>query len=271
MNALSPEEIELGKKKKVLDRLKDRLADREEKMTELRAELEQFEANYKMEVGRFYAELDEIEAQIAEEEVKLVPDDEEIKKRAEELRKRAEQSAADAEIADGCVQKWRPTVEAKKAYHNLARIIHPDLALDKDEKEKRHALMAKLNEAYSAGDQNKLNKLVEDFRDSPDLVRGDSIGDELVRAIRQIWQVKNRLKELREEKLKAELSELFILREKVEAEMREGRNTLKQMGERTKSYIKKSERRLENLRNLNQAQEEYVKDRYGMDISPFRQ
>lgn len=271
MNALSPEEIELNKKKKVLDRLKDRLADREEEMTDLRAELEQFEANYKMEVARFYAELDEIEAQIAEEEVKLVPDDEEIKKRAEELRKRAEESAADAEnIDDGCTQKWRPTAEAKKTYHNLAKIIHPDLALDKDEKEKRHALMAKLNEAYSAGDQNKLNKLVEDFRDSPDLISGDSIGDNLVRAIRQIWQIKTRLKELREEKLKAELSELFTLREKVNAEMLEGRNLLKQMAERTKTYIKKSQRRLENLRNLNEAQEEYVKDRYGMDISAFR-
>ncbi len=271
MDVLSPEEIELNKKQKVLDRLKDRLADREEEMTDLRAELEQFEAQYKMEVARFYAELDEIEAQIAEEEVKLVPDDEEIKKRAEELRKRAEESAADTQSnADGYTQKWQPTVEAKKAYHNLARIIHPDLALDKEEKEKRHALMAKLNEAYSAGDQNKLSKLFEDFRDSPDLIRGDSIGDDLVRAIRQIWQIKNRLKELREEKLKTELSELFTLREKVRAEMREGRNTLKQMGERTKSYIKKAERRLENLRTLNQAQEEYVKDRYGMDISAFR-
>lgn len=271
MNAFSPEDIELNKKKKVLDRLKDRLANSEEEMTELRAELEQFEANYKMEVARFYAELDEIEAQIAEEEVKLVPDDEEIKKRAEELRRRAEESAADAEGSmEGCMQKWRPTIEAKKAYHNLARIIHPDLALDKEEKKKRHALMARLNEAYSAGDQNKLNKLVEDFRDSPDLIRGDSIGDELVRAIRQIWQIKNRLKELREEKLRAELSELFVLREKVQAEMREGRNLLKQMAERTKTHIKKSQRRLENLRSLNLAQEEYVKDRYGMDISAFR-
>jgi hypothetical protein len=271
MNVLAPEDIELNKKRRVLERLKDKLADREEEMTELRAVLDQFEARYTMEVARFYAELDEIEAQIAEEEVKLVPDDEEIKKRAEELRRRAEESAANMEEGDpSCTQKWRPTTEAKKAYHNLAKIIHPDLALDAEEKEKRHALMAKLNEAYSAGDQQRLNKLVEDFRDSPDLVRGDSVGDELVRAIRQIWQIKNRLKELKEEKLTAELSELYILREKVEAEMREGRNLLKQMAERTKTYIKKSERRLENLRNLNQAQEEYVKERFGMDISAFR-
>ncbi|CAN5345897.1 hypothetical protein BH10ACI1_BH10ACI1_23610 [soil metagenome] len=271
MNVLAPEEIELNKKKRVLERLKDRLADCEEEMTELRAELEQFEARYTMEVARFYAELDEIEAQIAEEEVKLVPDDEEIKKRAEELRKRAEESAAaNNEENWNCTQNRKPTAEAKKAYHNLARIIHPDLALDAEEKAKRHNLMAKLNDAYSAGDQNRLNKLVEDFRDSPDLVRGDSIGDELVRAIRQISQIKNRLKELCEEKLVAEFSELFILQQKVQAEMNEGRNLLKQMGERTKTHIKKSERRLTNLRKLNEAQEEYVKDRFGMDISAFR-
>jgi hypothetical protein len=130
--------------------------------------------------------------------------------------------------------------------------------------------MAKLNEAYSAGDQNLLNKLVEDFRDSPDLIMGDSVGDQLVRAIRQFIQIKNRLKELREEKLVAELSELFILREKVQAEMLEGRNMLKQMAERTKTHIKKAERRLANLKNLNLAQEDYVKERFGMDISAFR-
>ena len=270
MNASSPEEIELNKKRKVLERLKDKLAFREAAMTELRAELEQFEANYMMEVGWLYANLDEIEAQIAEEEVKLVPDDEEIKKRAEELRRRAEESAASAENAEGCSFKYQPTAEAKKAYHNLAKIIHPDLALDAEEKEKRHDLMAKLNEAYSAGDQNRLNKLVEDFRDSPDLITGNSIGDQFVRTIRQIYQIKNRLKELREEKLVIELSELFILREKVQAEMLEGRNLIKQMAERTKTHIKKAERRLANLKNLNVAQEDYVKEKYDMDISAFR-
>ena len=270
MIELTPEEIELGKKQRVLDRLKDRLADREEDMADLRAELEQFEARYKMEVGRLYADLDEIDAQIAEEEYKLVPDDEEIKKKAEELRRRAEESAANTENTENCGSKWNPTAEARKAYHNLARIIHPDLALDADEKAKRHGLMARLNEAYSAGDQAQLNKLVDDFKNSPDVVRGDSVGDDLVRAIRQIAQVKARLNELREEKLKAELSELSVLREKVNAEFAEGRDLLKHMAERTKSFIKKSERRLTNLKDVNEAAEEYVKERYGMDISAFR-
>lgn len=268
-STIAPEEIELNKKKKVLDRLKDKLADAEEEIADLRAELDLFEGRYKIEVARFYHEFDEIEAEIAEEEAKLVPDDEEIKKRAEELRRRAEESVVD-ESNIHCGQKWTPTVEAKKAYHNLARIIHPDLALDATEKERRHELMAKLNEAYSAGDQSRLNKLVEDFRDSPDLVRGDTPGDELVRAIRQIYQIKRRMIELREEKSIAEHSELFTLREKSEAAMREGRDLLKQMAERTKTHIRKAQRRLTNLKNLNVAQEEYVRERYGMDITEFR-
>lgn len=272
MNVLAPEEIELNKKRAVLDRLKDRLADQEEKMADLRAELEQFEAQYTMEVGRLYADLDEIDAQIAEEEVKLNPEDEEIKRKAEEARLRAEESAAqaDEENWQACTHKWRPTMEAKKAYHKLARLIHPDLALDQEERERRHGLMAKLNDAYSAGDQDRLNKLVEQYRDSPDLVTGDSIGDELVRAIRQISQVKARLREIRAERLEAELSELYILREKVRSEMLEGRNLLKQMAERTRTHIKKSERRLVNLRQANVSDQAATDDRYGMNVSAFR-
>ena len=270
MIELTPEQIELNKKRRVLDRLKDRLADREEEMADLRAELERFEMRYKVEVGRLYADLDEIDARIAEEEYKLVPDDEEIKKKAEELRKRAEESAANSEDADAGSFKWNPTPGAKKAYHNRARSIHPDLALDPQEKEKRHGLMAQLNEAYSAGDQTRLNKLVEDFKHSPDVVKGQSAGDDLVRAIRQIAQVKARLEELKTETSTIEASELFVLLEKVKAELSEGRDLLKHMAERTKTFIKKSERRLVNLKNVNEAAEEYVKERYGMDISAFR-
>jgi len=105
MSEILPEEIELEKKLRVVDRLAERLADREEEMADLREELGRFEACYTMEVGRLYAEQDELEAQIAEEELKLVPDDEEIKKKVEELRRLAEESQAvqlrHADPADG--------------------------------------------------------------------------------------------------------------------------------------------------------------------------
>ena len=271
MDLLSPEEKELNKKRALLDRLKDRLANKEEEMADLRAELEQFEAKYSMEVGRLYADLDEIEARIAEEEVRVHPEDEEIRLKAEQARRRAEESAAQAEAEDweNCSFKWQPTVEAKKAYHKLARLIHPDLALDSAERERRHGLMAKLNDAYAAGDQALLNKLVEDHRDSPDLIKGSSLADELVRAIRQISQVKSRLKELKDEQLKIELSELFILQNKVRSEMLEGRNLLRQMAARTRTQIAKAQRKLDHLIKVNDA-ENSSGTRFGLDVSAFR-
>jgi hypothetical protein len=270
MDLLSPEEKELNKKRALLDRLKDRLASQEEEMADLRAELEQFEAQYTMEVGRLYAELDDIEARIAEDEVRIHPEDEEIRRKAEEARRRAEESAAqaDAENWANCSFKWQPTVEAKKAYHKLARLIHPDLALDRQERERRHELMARLNDAYSAGDQAALNKLVEDHRDSPDLIKGDSIADNLVRVIRQISQVKNRLRELEDERLKVELSELFTLRHKVRSETLEGRNLLQQMAARTRTHIVKAERKLDHLIKVNET-ETNSDSRFGLDVSAF--
>lgn len=268
---LTPEEIELEKKQRLLERLSDRLADREEDMTDLREELERFEAQYSMQVARLYAEMDEIEAEIAEEEWKLVPDDEEIKKRVEELRRKAEESArraADAEEAENA--DFTPTAEARKAYHNLARTIHPDLAIDAAEKERRHVLMAELNQAYTSGDQARLNKLADEMRMSPELVVGDTIGDRLVRVIRQISQVRSRFLELVKERTDAEASELFDLKKRVEAERTAGRDMLSQMAARTEAHIKKATRRLTNLRSVNAAAEEHVKETFGMDIGDFR-
>ena len=271
MAELLPEEIELAKKKRVVERLADRLASTEEAIADLHEELERFEARYTMEVGRLYAEQDEIDAQIAEEELKLVPDDEEIKKRVAELRRIAEESAARAAEAEKhAAEKWEPSAEARKAYHDLARIIHPDLALDANEKERRHSLMAELNQAYSSGDQLKLKKLSEDLRLSPEAVTGGTIGDELVRAIRQIAQIRKRFGELESERSESESSEVFELHKKVEAESMEGRDLLKHMAARAKTHIKKTQRRLENLRNVTAAQEEHVKETFGMDIGEFR-
>jgi hypothetical protein len=271
MAELLPEEIELAKKRRVVERLADRLADREEEIADLRAELERFEARYTIEVGRLYAEQDEIDAQIAEEELKLVPDDEEIKKKVEELRRLAEESAArTAEAKKLASEKWEPTAEARRAYHDLARIIHPDLAIDSTEKERRHMLMTELNRAYSSGDQTKLKKLSDELRLSPEAVQGETIGDELVRAIRQIAQMRKRFVQIDKELTSARASELLELWQKSETESAQGRDLLKHMAERAKTHIKKTQRRLENLRNVTAAQEEHVKEAFGLDIGEFR-
>jgi hypothetical protein len=270
MNLLAPEEIELNKKLQVLRRLENRLAEREESLVGFREELKIFEARYSQEVARLYAELDKIEAEIAEEEARLAPDDAEIQRRAEEARERAAESAAaaaDEENWQACSHKFYPSPEMKRAYYNLAKLIHPDLAVDGKEQERRHQLMAKLNDAYAAGDSKLMDALVEEHRDSPELVKGDSIGDQLIRAIRQIYQVKRRLQTLRTESIELEESENNQLRLKVEAEMQAGRNLLSQMAERTKTQIKRAERKLNHLRQVTEIEAD---ERFGLNVSMFR-
>lgn len=269
MNLLSPEEIELNKKQQVLRRLENRLAETEEFMLGFREELKIFDARYSQEVARLYAELDEIEAEIAAEEARLAPDDEEIQLKAEEARKRAEESAAaaDDENWQACSHKFYPSSEMKKAYYKLAKLVHPDLAIDSEERERRHQLMAKLNDAYAAGDAKLMDALVEEHRDSPELVKGDSIGDQLVRVIRQIFQVKRRLQTLKTERLELELSENNQLRLKVEVEMSEGRSLLSQMAERTRTQIKRAQRKLNHLRQVSEVDAD---ERFGLNVSMFR-
>ncbi|MBA2379479.1 MAG: hypothetical protein H0V76_07885 [Blastocatellia bacterium] len=271
MTDVAPEQVEIQKKRRLIERLAERLADREEEMAHLRGDLERFEVRYTMEVGCLYARQDEVDALVAEEELKLVPDDEEIKKKVEELRRLADESAARTKSAEERdAEQWEPTPEAKRTYHDLARVIHPDLAIEEGEKARRHTLMAELNEAYSSGDQIKLNKLAANMRMSPEMIMGDSPGDALVRAVRQIYQVRKRLIELKAEKSAAEASELFDLFNKVEAESAAGRDLLRHMAERAKTHILKTERRLENLQNVNRSAEQYVKEKFDMDIADFR-
>ena len=267
---LLPEELELQKKRGVLERLEVRLARTEEEMVGFRQELKIFAARYTHEVARFYAELDELEAEIATEEARLAPDDFEIQRRAAEAKARAAESAAatDDENWQACSHKFNPAPHLKDAYRRLAKLIHPDLAVSFAEREKRTLLMAQANDAFAAGDENVLFGLLDDYRDSPDSITGGDCGAALVRAVRQIYQVKRRLDILRGERAELEASENNQLLIKVEAEMRAGRNLLSEMAERTKTHLKRARRRLEELKQ-NVAVVDYS-EHYGMDVSMFR-
>jgi hypothetical protein len=270
MEEILPEEIELNKKRCLLARLETQLAQNEEEMVGFREELKIFAARYTQEVARFYSELDELEAEIAAEEARLAPDDFEIQRKAAEARTRAAESAAATaqENWQSCSHKFNPSPHLKNAYRRLAKLIHPDLAVSAAEREKRNLLMAQANDAFAAGNENILFDLLNEHRDSPDSIKGNDFGAALVRVIRQIYQVKRRLKILRTERADLEKSENNQLRLKVETEMQAGRNLLNQMAERTKTHIKRARRRLDELKQ-NGSVVDY-NAHYAMDVSMFR-
>jgi len=243
-----PEEEELEVKKRELQDLEVRLIENELQLANLKGEIATFEKLYLKIVGVRYVELDEIEAQIAEFLARRNPGNAKAQATAKEARARAEESCSGAAaLAVEGTNPFSPSPTLKGLYREVARRIHPDLAMDEADRAKRQKLMADANQAYENGDEAKLRAILEDYESSPEAVFGKGLGDELVRVIRKIAQVKRRLSEIENEVTQVEKSELFVLKVKVDKAAKEGGDLLRQMALDIDSRLADARDRLESL------------------------
>jgi hypothetical protein len=225
---LSPEEEELAKKREELAQLQVQLADRELYVANLRAELAAFEGKYLRQVGVLYAELDEWNAKLAEllaEESRT----EEARSAASKARAQATESRAASHGEAAEAKEFATSPELKNLYRELAKRVHPDLAIDEADRKLRERLMAEANRAYQNGDAEALQRILHEYESSPDSVRGTGVAADLVRVLRQLKQVGNRLAQIEEEVTDLEGSEIATLQAKAEDASRKGRDLLGEM------------------------------------------
>jgi hypothetical protein len=64
-------------------------------------------------------------------------------------------------------QRVRPSDEARQLYRELVRKAHPDLAQDDAERRRRDEFIARVNAAYSRGDEPLLRELSEEWAAGP--------------------------------------------------------------------------------------------------------
>ncbi len=236
---LTPEDEELERKKATLAELEALLADRELELASCLADLIHFEKRYLQTVGRRYALLDELKAKIAEANAQQNPRQQDARGRARQARSKAQESAravGDDDAASPSPEdaaspsKPKRSESLRNLYRQAAKLLHPDLTLDADEKEKRHRLMADLNDAYARGDEERIRAILREWHASPENVQGDGPGAELIRVIRKIAQVEKRLKAISIELEQLRLGELFKLRQAVEEAHANGRDLLRDLG-----------------------------------------
>ena len=240
----SPEEEELARKREELALLQAELAERELFLTNLRAELSAFEGQYLRQVGKLYAELDEWNAKIAE---RLAEEEstEESRSAAAQARTQAEESSSAVHGEAAKVQEFIPSAELKAMYREVAKRVHPDLATDEADRQRREQFMAEANAAYQREDAEALRRILEEYESSPESVRGAGIAADLVRAIRQIKQVRKRLSQIELEIARLIDSETAKLRAKADAARAEGRDLLAEMAEDVRRRIDAARRRFE--------------------------
>jgi hypothetical protein len=244
---LSPEERELEKKKAELAALEVTLAQQELELTTLQATLRAFERRYLSVVGARYAELDELQAQLAEAQARRNPQNIEAHARAEQARTQAHESAHTTAAASQGPQKFEPSDSLKKLWREACKRIHPDQVTDPKERERRNKVMAEVNRAYEDGDEARLQAILYEWADSPETIQGEGVAAELVRVIRKLAQIEERLRVIAVQLNQLKASDLYQLKNKVDAAAAEGRDLLAEMVVHVEAQLAEARKRLLDL------------------------
>lgn len=245
---VKPEERELAMKLEEHAAIEAELADRELKAEHLRAELGAFEKQYLHHVGSLYAELDELKAQIAWQKAAENPSDAIARAAADEARARAEETKATAgEKSEVAPRSFEATPEMKRLYREVAKRIHPDLASESEDRARREVLMAEVNQAYETGNEAKITKILTGYEHSPESVKGDGAGADLVRVIRRISQARARVAELDAETEALLRSDLYRLKSHLDQALVLGRDVLAEMAAKVANQISRAKSQLEKM------------------------
>jgi hypothetical protein len=228
---------ELVRRKAQLLVLSEELLGRERALAAYREELHAFETRYRKTLGGRYALLDDLADRLDElrERDDAVPPE-----REDDTDGPAERYPGQGVPGGGQNWDWgerqpepepRPVIgeDAKRLFRQLARRIHPDLAGDAQERERRTNLMVAANDACEQGDVAALERLLEEWHASPEAVTGRGTAAELERTLRRIAQVEVGMRRIDEELAELEASAMGWLRRRVEKADREGWDLLAHM------------------------------------------
>jgi hypothetical protein len=251
-----PEAAELDRKRAELTVVQGELAESELALAASKAELDAFETQYRRALGPRYARLDKLTERLESNGGRrngqsvaagTGPQPEELQ-------------GADDPFHGGQNWDWvredddraavpsggRGTVPeaAKRLFRLIARRIHPDLASDPEERERRTNLMVQANHAYELGDLQALRRLLETWERSPDSVVGHGTKAELERVVRRIAQASERLAEIERELAALEDSAMGWLRRRVRKAASEGWDLLSHMARELDRQIVEAEEEL---------------------------
>ncbi len=242
----SPDAAELLDKREQLATVRTRLAERESELAQLRAQFKTFEGRYLRQVGVLYAQLDELEARIAEREVALY-DSDTARRHAAESRQRAQETHDAAFGAAHEAEEFDPPPSLKTLFRDVAKRIHPDFARDEAEQRFFTLLMARANQAYSRGDTETLQRLLDDHREIHAAIAGEDTRAEILRISRQIQHAERDMAVLDAEQhtlLSGEIAELYL---DAEAAAREHRDLLTELASSLREQVAEAQQRFERV------------------------
>lgn len=218
--------------------LESALAARSAEIVRAKAGLDTFRIRYWQEVGRLHDELDELERAIAEAELS------EFSKRLEAAGDGTAEPA-DARPADSAPRLTSDAV--RTLFRDVAKAIHPDLAVDDHTRDRRHVLMIEANRAYALGDEERLRMILEAWERSPESVQGSDPDSTRERLQRRISQLDDQLVACARELADLQETPLWKLKAMVDDAASRGKDLVEDMVRRLKRDIMAARNRLDAM------------------------
>ena len=218
-------------------RLETILAERRCELVFLQEEFREFKARYTQIVGSRLAELALIEQAIKEAEARLFGVE--------------ETTEAGEECADSSDEARAPTslpvkTALRKLFWSVAKVFHPDHAVNEKEAQRRHTIMAEASRAYSEGDVESLHTLLGDEHLQSYCAGGSTQDDEEDLASR-LLTLKEELRTLEFGIKRIKADSLYQLKLRADEDRAQGRDALAAMAGRIERQITKARHRLEHF------------------------
>ena len=166
---------------------------------------------------------------------------------AEQAREQARQTYHDAHGKASETHDFTPSPELKRVYREAAKRIHPDFATDAADLERRTRFMAAANHAYEAGDADALQRILDEYEDGAEAIKGEGIGAELIRIIRQISLAKTRVSDIERELTALQQSEIALLKKQAEEKELGGRDLLAELAAAAREQIELTKKQYESF------------------------
>ena len=205
----------------------------------VKSDLDAFEIDYRKRVGILHEQLDKLELEIAEAELG------ELSKR---VASRADGSSESPAAGRPAPAPRYTTDAARKLFRDVAKAIHPDLALDESTRDRRHALMVEANRAYALGDEEQLRFILDAWERSPEAVQGLDPEAIRLRLVRRIAQIEEQQDMLARDLAALKDSPLGKLKAMVDEAAAAGKDLVRDMIGRLKRDILVATNRLDAMR-----------------------
>jgi hypothetical protein len=243
-SALQPAELDPARKR--LADLESEVSGREAALATIKSDLHALQSRYLREVGPLYVRLTEVEAELAEAEIAAG-----LRPPSLELDDDADRSpgASDADTAS-CTNRAAPSDGLKKIFRDLAKSIHPDLAMDEPARWRRHSLMAEANRAYAERDEDRLRLIMRAWERSPEWTPDADPEADRARVARRIALLDEHLIAIEADLADLRASAIWRLKQKIDGAKAQGWDLFAEMILQVKRDISRAQARLNHVKRL---------------------